>query len=231
MPENEDPELEQEKKSKVISNEELEALQKDKENLNRGIAKIRDESQTKSARIQELERQNAELSKEPKPVVSDEERLKNLLQNSGYVKKDELEKIEKEKQIQELENVRDTSINKWLEENPDFDTNEMWSKLDKEFTENYKSQTTQQGWIRVFDKIKKDVSGGNLKEQGKVEAIIEQKNKGRLTLGGGSQGTPSDSEGAIESFMKQRPNLKATKEQLEKQKAELDALYPKKKEK
>lgn len=226
MPGNKNPEAEQENKSDIVPKEELETLLKDKENLNRGIAKYRDESQTKSTRIKELEDKIAELSQ----VIPNEEAIDSLLEKKGYVRKDDLEKLENEKKAQELLNIKNTSINKFLEDNPEFNKDEMWNKFNEEFTNNYREQTTQQGWNRVFDKIKNNLGGSNLKEQGKVEAMIEQKEKSRLSLGGGSQGSSSTKEDNVESFMKQRPNLKATKEQLKQQEAELNALYPDKKE-
>jgi len=230
MPEKQDLESEQEKKSDVVPQEQYNQVLKDKENLNRGIAKIRESDTQKSQRIKELEEENAKLSQGSEtPEGTDDERLQALLEKQGYVKKEELEKRDRDQAVKTADSIKQRAINSFLEANPEFNETENWTRLNNEFIQNYKDQPTEKDWTRILNKIKKDLTGDNSKEQGKVEAKIEAKDNSRLTIGGGSQPS-AKTDTKVESFIKNRPNLSASKEALKAQQAEIDKLYPEKKE-
>lgn len=214
--------------------EELSAKQ---ENLNKGIAKYRDEAQAANIKVAELETklnelnakiefraedENIDLSKE------DQERLEVWARKQGFLTRDELD-AERQKTTQEtIKNYEAQAINEFLEKHPEYDSDEAWGKIRQEFSSGfYRTPSSLEGYRKLFEKIHKDLSSSSAAiEEGKNRAKAEIQNKGRLSLGGGSQKTSAEKE-TINSLQEKYPHL--SKEQIEERMSEINSMYGEKK--
>lgn len=204
----------------------LKAKQKD---LNQGIAKYRDDSQTSIKQVEDLKKTNADLEAKLKGStedvkLSDEEQKKfdAIISKKGLVTKEELSKERKVEFQETQKGIKNEAISAFLKKNPQYDSDEAWTEINKLFIL-YKTPTTKQGYSNVLSRIHKELSGGTSEEKGANKLRAKIATKSRLSLGGGSQKT-GDSD-ITEDLQKKYPNL--SKEQIEIRGEELDELLKK----
>jgi len=200
-------------------------------NLNQGIAKYRDQAQEQSQRVKELEQKIAELEEklnEPSEKIEladeDEAILESWAREKGFVTVDEINKLKEEQAIQAQLQAEQEAVEEFLKKYPQYDTDENWAKVKAEFERSFKPQATKKGFLEVLEKIHKLLSIPEIEKEGEARALAKLKNKGRLSLGGGSQGSVNEKrQETIDELQKKYPNL--SKEQIEARLAEIDALY------
>ncbi len=213
------------------STEEFQKLQESVANLTKGIASYRDETQEANKRAESAEKIAKELqevldaTKEDDVNITkeDQEKLDTWAKKQGYVTKGELETERLKISQDSYKQIESQAVSEFLEKHSEYDNDENWSKLKAEFSQ-YKTPDNLQGYRNILNKIHKDLNGDSKIEDAKAAAKAELINKGRLSLGGGSQKGSSD-EQTIENLQKRYPNL--SKEQILERKAQIDALYPK----
>lgn len=209
-------------------NKELKAKHDD---LNKGIAKYRDEVQKANAKVKELE--DEKVKAEEITDTSDElaqkdlKRLNAWAKKEGFVSREELDKQQKDTVEKQQVSTQNQAIVNFLKKYPKYDNNEEWNKIQTEFNI-YRTPTTQEAVEKLLEKIHKGLSNVDSKEEGKNEARAELIKKSRLSLGGGSQASGSK-ETTMTDLQKRYPNL--SREQIESRLVELNKLYPEKTEK
>ena len=220
LQENNKPELEQ-----VV--EENTNLKKKHEDLNRGIAKYRDDSQKVNDENQTLKQRVKELETASKLDDDFEQKFSAHADKMGFVKKGDLQKKEQEQAVENQKTIANNAYNEFVTAHPEYRSDEDWAKVTQEFNDSmYKTPTTLEGHRKIYNKIHNTLSAQDEKEKGKQEAKAEAKTNSRLTLGGGSQGA-SGGDATIENLKKKYPAL--TEAQIKQRLAEIDALYPEKK--
>ena len=218
----------------------IEALQKQIENLNKGIASYRDEASTATKTAKEA----AEAAKEATEKLNEfqtlfhkkengadltedeEKKLQAFAQKHGLVSKSYLDKQQAEGFQAQVKDHENTAVSEFLKAHPEYDDDEKWKEVMKEFTL-YRQPTTLEGYRSLLARIHKDVSKAEKNDaEGRARAAII--NKSRLGLGGGGQGTSTDdTEAKIEQYQKRYPHL--TREQIVDRLADVSALPTKKK--
>lgn len=207
--------------------ERIQKLEEDKSNLNKGIAGYRDKTQALETEIKKLnnklESMNEDVDDELELSPADQKRLEAWAKKQGLVSKSELEK-------QTVQQVQSQAISDFLRSNPEWDSDDKWAQINQEFSY-YRTPTTYDGYMTLFDKIVKSLSDDTKKaeETGKAKGRAEMKTKSRLSLGGGSQKTGSDESDTVEDLLAKYPNL--TKEQIMAKRRELSELYKDRKKK
>ena len=210
----------------------LKEFEEKQANLNQGIAKYRDEAQSANKRAEELETKIAELearieASTPKEKVNldeeDEVMLEAWVREKGFVTKEDLDKLKTEQAITTQKQIENQAVSEFLKEHPQYNTDENWQKVQKEFQESFKPQNTIEGYRKVLNKIHQLLSIPDAEKRGADKVRAQFSTKSRLSLGGGSQMTP-ERETTIEDLQKKYPNL--TKEQISARLAEIDALHP-----
>lgn len=227
-----------EKATPVVSSEDLVKLQEQITNLNKGIASYRDQTQTFQTENEQLKKDleefkskvefDSETDKELELNPEDQKKLEEWARKKGFVTKDELETEKLRIRQESYKNIESQAISEFLEKHKEYDKDEEWAKVQAEF-QFYKTPTTLDGYRKLLNKIHSEFSGGTDKarEEGKAQARAELITKGRLSLGGGTQGEGSDKGLDLEALQKRYPNL--SKEQILERVSEINALYPKEK--
>lgn len=206
------------------------------ENLNKGIATYRDESQASKKEAAELKTKVETLEATIKAASDDrggdddekvklnpedQKRLEAWAKEQGFVTQKELE-VEKSKIYGDtLKNIETQAVDEFLKSHPEYDKDEEWKKIADQFTL-YKQPTSLAAYRTLLNKIHKDLNP----EDGGARARAEIETKKRLGLGGGSQKT-GDEDITIEDLQKKYPRL--SKYQIEGKMAELKELYKNKK--
>ena len=217
----------------------VEELQKQIENLNKGIAGYRDDSQKSKTAVEsiktELEKVKLELDTakklaeenskkgEEKIVLNpeDQKKLEQWAKEQGFVTKTEME-VQKTTIFNEnLKAIENQAVSEFLEKHPEYDKDEEWAKVKAQFDQ-YKTPISLSGYRNLLNKIYKEL---NPHDDGEAKARADIEKKKRLGLGGGSQHV-SDDEVTIEDLQKKYPRL--SKSQIEDRLEEIKALYKKK---
>lgn len=211
---------------------ENEEFRQKQENLNQGIAKYRDEAQKSSQQVKDLEERLGKLEsssevegEEVKLAPQDEAKLEAWLKNKGLVTKAEFEQIKGQQNQVAQQELHNQAVTEFLEKHSEYNTDENWKEIQAQFGL-YRTPTTLQNYRKVLEKIHKDLSIPNAEKRGGDKARAEMTTKGRLSLGGGSQKSSTQDE-EIENLTKKYPHL--SKEQIEDNLKDVDALYPDKK--
>lgn len=219
-----------------VSAEEWGKLQDQITNLNKGIASVRDENgvfKSQNAQLQrELEEFKSKIDFEAEEEENvqlnpdDQKKLEKWAADHGFVTKEEFNAEKLRIQQESLQSIEKSAVSEFLEKHKEYDKDEEWAKVQAEF-QLYKTPTTLEGYKKLLNKIHSELTGGTSKarEDGKALARAELHAKGRLSLGGGSQGG-SDKGPDIESLQKKYPNL--SREQIEERLSDIGSLYPKK---
>lgn len=200
----------------------VEDLQKQIENLNKGIAGYRDETKTakteaEAAKKEAVEAKTAaELAQkaidaakgkvDDKAVkLSDEDqvRLEAWAKSQGFVTKTELDAQSNKIFGETLKNIEDQALSEFLVKYPQFEKDDEFKKVKEQFSL-YKQPTSLQGYRSVLSKIIKDLGIGA--DDATARAKAEMANRARLALGGGSQ-KDDENESQIEDFQKRYPRL------------------------
>ena len=217
---------------KSISPEDFEKLQEQVENLNKGISSYRSELTNTKEELSKTKETNEELQEKLEKAVNiegdlskeDQQKLESWAKSKGFVTASELEKKEKEIKKQNLKQIENQAVNEFLEQHPEYDDDENWNLLKQEF-QLYKQPTTLTGYRKLLNRVHKTLAKDSEKESKKGEVEARLKQKGRLTLGGGSQKSPGgDETSELEKLQEKYPNL--TQEQIKNRLSEVDSLYP-----
>ena len=213
---------------------EVTELKKKQSDLNQGIAKYRDDSKTNNQKVKELNDQIVKLQTKLKEsdesgedVSVEEKALAKLLKKKGYVTKAELEEFKKTQSKTSATSIRDQAVTEFLNDFPQYDDNEEFAKIAKEF-QLYKTPTSLTGYKNLLKRIHKTLSGTSSEKKGANKLRAKMANKSRLSLGGGSQKDGGNAE-QLENLEKKYPNL--SREQIETRLEEIDAITPKKDDK
>jgi len=215
----------------------IESLQKQIENLNKGIAtyrtdakKAQEETSTFRAKIEELEKTLTDKKKDiddtsDTPISKeDQKRLESWAKQQGFATKAELEAEKNRLQIDSIKAVESQAIDEFIEKHPEYDKDENWDELKAEFSQ-YKQPTTLVAYRNLLTKIHKQL---NPSDDGSAKARAEIETRKRLGLSKGSQAS-NEGEMTIEKLQDKYPRL--SKEQIESRLSEIQALYPKKSKK
>lgn len=203
------------------------------ENLTKGIASYRDEAQAATKVAAEAKAALEEAKKEKKPAVEldpkEEAKLKAWAEENGFVTKEALDAERVRIASENSKSVQTTAVAEFLEKHPEYDDDEKWKAVDAEF-KLYKTPTSLPEFRNLLERIHKNLGGGSKdSDRAKAEAKAELIKRGRLNLGGGSQGGTEGSanEADIDKLQARYPNL--SREQIEQRLAEIKSLYPAKK--
>jgi chromosome segregation ATPase len=211
---------------------EIEALRENQSNLNKGIASQRDTIKSKETEITELREKIQNLEKNPnedkKSELSEEEiKFEKYIKDKGYMTKKEFELEEAKKTSNRHSQIQGSAIKEFLTKYPQYDSDEAWSEVDKQFAL-YKTPTTLDGYRDILNKIHKDIGSGIESQNAHARAKANLENNSRLSKSGGFDkgGMPDDEESKIEALKKKYPRLdEATiKSKLD----EINAIYEKK---
>lgn len=205
----------------------IETLTAQIENLNKGIAKYRDDATSSGqvsetakkeaaeakAKVAELEKIIAEASTpDDKPVPKlndeDEKRLEAWAKEKGYVTKKEMDEEKARMFNESIRSVETQAIDEFLKSHPEYDNTEKWTEITKEFAQ-YRQPTSITGYRQILAKIHKEFKGSI---EAEAKARADEENRKRLGLGGGSQGG-AESDTTLEDLMERYPNL--SREQIE----------------
>lgn len=238
MPEpNDDKKETGEQKTEIPQREEdktkIEELTKKQGDLNQGIAKYRDDAQKSQEREKELGTKLAETetrlaesekSKEKKIDEEDAAMLENWGKEKGFVTKEDLEKLKTEQTTGAQQELHNQAVTGFLKAHPQYNTDENWEEVKKEFSKFYKQPITLQGYQEVLEKVHQTLSIPDIVKQAGDKVRAEFTTKSRLSLGGGPQMTP-EREATVDDLQKRYPNL--SKEQIAMRLDEIDVLYKK----
>ena len=200
--------------------ETIESLTEKLADLNKGIAKYRDDAQTanKSASEAKAEakaakeeadkiRKAIEESKDPddKEVVlspADQKKLDAWAKAQGFTTKAELDAQQSRIFNENLKSVETTAVNEFLEKHPELNKDEEWKKIGEQFAL-YKQPTSLTGYRQILNRMYKDVYGDE-DASAKARAAIETRK--RLAMGGGNQ-KAEDQESQLDELHEKYPNL------------------------
>lgn len=219
---------------KTEASPELVKLQTQIENLNKAISSTRGEAAAAAKLAEEFKTKYESLQKsleEAKKSDTDEldetelKKLEAFAKKSGLVTKDELEAQRAAAAQQAIKSVEDQAIDEFLKANPEFNEDENWDKVKKEFLL-YKQPTTLSGYREILSRIKKDLKGVDSKEEGGNEVRAQLVKRDRLSLGGGSQ-KQGTSEVTVEDLQKRYPNL--SQAEIKARLEDINSLYSDKK--
>lgn len=212
----------------------IEELQKQIENLNKGIATYRGEAKTALERAEQAEAtakslqealgKNKDADDEELPELSpqDAKRLEAWAKKQGFATKDEILQERQRIQGETLKNIEAQAIDEFVKQHPEYEEDENWNKLKAEFSQ-FKTPSDIVGFRKILSKIHKDLNPGD--DDGKARARAEIETKKRLGLGGGSQKT-GDEEMTAEKLQEKYPRL--SKDQIQDRLKEIKNLYPNK---
>lgn len=212
----------------------VEALQKQIENLNKGIATYRKESKDAVTRADSIELKFTELQKEiekgkkttgedddlPPLSEQDAKRLEKWAKAQGYATKAELEEERHKIQGDTLKTIETQAIDDFVKQHPEYEKDEEWLKLKQEFGQ-YKQPTSLSEYNRILSKIHKELHP----DDSKAKARAEIETRKRLSLGG-KGGQQDENASELDKLMDKYPRL--SREQIEQKLAEINQLYPKK---
>ena len=224
-------------KGEQVTQEVVVKLQEQIENLNKGIASYRDEANSYKENYTKLQQDLEELKGSLKSEdeddnkvnlnPEDEKRLEAWAKQKGFVSQNEFQAERQKIQQDSIKNVETQAVSQFLEKNPEYDNDEKWQEVLREF-QLYRQPTSLDAYSKLLNRIHNDLSGGIRKaeEGGRVKEKIETHIKGRLSLGGGHQGSPSDNDKDVDNLQKRYPNL--SRDEIRTRLSELESLYPKK---
>lgn len=211
-------------------------IQEQVENLNKGISSYREENKglkTSNETLQKtLEELKTKLEFEAdveddvvKLTPEEEKKFEALAKKKGLVSQTELTAERQKIQANTIKSFENQAVSEFLEKHPEYDTDENWQQILAEF-QLYRTPADLEGFRKILSKIHKDFTGGSKEQDGRTKEKVENLNKGRLTLGGGHQGSGKDNDSEFENLHKKYPNL--SREQIESRLTEIRSLYPKK---
>lgn len=214
----------------------VEKLTEQIENLNKGIAKYRDDAKTygevsetakKEAaeakaeveRLKKIIEEASDLDEKPVPKLNDEDqkRLEAWAKAQGFVTKKEMDEEKARMFNESIRSVENTAISEFLESHPEYDDKEMWDKVTKEFAQ-YRQPTSITGYRQVLSKIHKELKGST---DAAARARVDAENRKRLGLGGGPTGG-TEQDTTLEDLMERYPNL--SREQIESRLEEINQV-------
>lgn len=212
----------------------IEDLQKQIENLNKGIATYRDDAKKAIERAEKAEAEAkavAEAVKAKKdddgedlvPLSPDDQkRLEAWAKLQGFATKEEILEERQRIQAETLRTIESQAIDEFLAQHSEYNDDAKWDELKKEFAQ-YKQPTTLAEYRRILNKAHKEL---NPSDDGAARARAEIETRRRLGLGGGSQRS-DDGEMTAEKLAERYPRL--SKEQIESRLKEIKSIYSDKK--
>lgn len=223
-------------------------LKEQVDNLNKGIASYRDESQSSKTEAAEAKKEANEAKaalatltadfkklsekrddpKAPDLTAAEEARFKAYAEKNGLVTKTEFNQERVAEQTAKMKEAENTAVTEFLAKHPEYDEKAKWEEVLESFSQ-YKVPTTVAGFRNVLEKIHGELSGEGKTKDAKAEAKAEIISRARLSMGGGSQKTGDEgaAEEQLEKYKKRYPNL--SEDQILQRLADIDALYPAKK--
>lgn len=209
------------------------------ENLNKGIAAIRDDAKaskeaaaeaTKAAtlateKLAEFEKLNDKKDDGVVLTLEEEKKLEAYAKKHGLVGKADLDAERARVQGEAIKAHENQAVEEFLAKHPEYDADEKWKAVMTEFAL-YRQPTTKAAYSALLERIHKDLSGDTTKDaQAKARAEIINRNK--LGLGGKSQGgTEDEAEAELDRLAKRYPNL--TRDQILERLVEIKKLQTKK---
>ena len=199
----------------------VESLSEQIENLNKGIAKYRDDA-SNATKAAEAAKAEAKAAKEEAASVkaaiegakdddddseiklspSDQKKLDAWAKAQGFTTKEEMEKQGQKLYADNLKQVESQAVDEFLKSHPELNNDEEWKKIGEQFAL-YKQPTTLAGYRQVLTKIFKELHGSE-DAAAKARAAIE--NRKRLALGGGNS-KADDTETQIDDYAERYPHL------------------------
>ena len=181
----------------------VEELKEQIENLNKGIAKYRDDAgktakeaadsktaaAAATAKVAELEKLINE-AKDPdekapaKLSPEDEKRLESWAREHNFVTKEEMDKERIRLQADTLRNIETQAVEEFLRQYPQYTDEKEFAKVKEQFAL-YKQPTSLTGYRNILKKIHGEFKGGD-DAAARARAAIETRK--RLALGGGGTG-------------------------------------------
>jgi len=199
----------------------VETLSKQVENLNKGIAKYRDDA-TSSGQVSEAAKKDAAEAKAevarltkiieeatgddekapPKLNDEDQKKLEAWAKAQGFVTKKEMDEERSRVFNESIKSVEATAVDEFLKSHPEYDQAEEWAKITEEFKQ-YRQPTSITGYRQILSKIYKELRGTS---DAAAQVRAEAENRKRLGLGGGSQGG-AEEDTTLEDLQEKYPNL------------------------
>ncbi len=187
----------------------VEALQKQIENLNKGIAGYRDTAaQAKAEKVKAAIDKAAKDEDEDDPEVKldpkDIKKLEAWAKQQGFVTQEEMTAERTRLMSENLLNIETQAVEEFLKTHPELNKDEEWAKVKEQFAL-YKQPTSLTGYRQLLTRIFKELFP---KDDGASRARAEIKNRERLSLGGGSQKEGGSGDGdEIDKLMEKYPRL------------------------
>lgn len=211
--------------------EEITKLKEQTENLTKGIAKYRDESQESKQLLNETLEDNRNLHAKIEGLSSgdndedidlspdDEKRLQAYMKKQGFMTKEELEIQKREDKQKTQKQIQEESLNRFLEKNPNLkDDDDAWKKFASEF-KRYVAPTSADGYDKLFSEVKDKVMP-KTEEEDNTNTGAGTTEKKHLSFGGGS--SPQKKDTKIEDLKNKYPSL--SKDQITERLSEIDEI-------
>lgn len=201
----------------------VEELKEQIENLNKGIAKYRDDAgktakeavdsktaaAAATAKVAELEKliNDAKDPDEKAPAKlspEDEKRLESWAKDHNFVTKEEMDKERMRLQADTLRNIETQAVEEFLRQNPQYSDEKEFAKVKEQFAL-YKQPTSLTGYRNILKKIQGELRGDS-DAAARARAAID--NRKRLALGGGGTGKDdSDLKEQLDDYRERYPHL------------------------
>jgi hypothetical protein len=214
----------------------IEDLQKQIENLNKGIATYRDDAKKALERAERAEAtakavadaSKAKTDNDGEDLVpltaEDQKRLEAWAKSQGFATKEEILEERQRIQADNLRTIETQAIDEFLAQHSEYNDEEKWEELKKEFGQ-YKQPANLAEYRRILNKVHKELNPKK-DDDGAARARAEIETRKRLGLGGGSQHS-DDQEMTAEKLAERYPRL--SKDQIEARLKEIKSIYPDKK--
>ena len=166
----------------------------------RDLAKQELAERSQQPKVSEESDSDADIDPEAKKV------LDNYVKKQGFITQEELTKREQEALVVRQKTVQSSAIKKFLANHPEYDSEEMWQKVDKEASL-YRLPSTEEDFDLMFNRIHSVLSGDlNMSESRGADRARAEMHK-RSLMAKGSSGSGSVNSNTYTSLKERFPNL------------------------
>lgn len=212
----------------------VEELSEQIQNLNKGIAKYRDDAtdakrealEAKSEATAAKEAADALKAKNDKKddkaddvqlSPADQKKLEAWAKQQGFVTKEENNEEKARLFNESIKGIESQAIDEFVKSHPEYEDSEKWQKVVKEFGQ-YKQPQSITAYRQILNKIHKELAEDDKEQEG---TRAKQEKRKRLGLGG-SNAKSDDSDGEFEKLREKYPHLSV--EQIESRLIEINQL-------
>lgn len=212
---------------------EVARLQEQVQNLNAGIASVREENKsiknentTLKNSLEDFKSKFTDKGKDENLSPAEQKKFEKWAAAQGFATKQDLEEEKTAQMTEAAKQVQTTAVSEFLEKHPEYDNDDEWAKVQAEFAL-YKTPKDLTSYRKLLNRIHETLTGTD-KNKARDKARAEIKGREALSRGGNSSasGAAADetTEAEIEKMSKKYPSL--TREQILARLSEVRSLYP-----